>query len=60
MTCNSDFDDEECHRDAVVDGKAYHTKQGGRVEVWMEDIVQLASRLRIDKAGIPLLQMLLS
>ena len=58
MTYNCDFDDGECRRDTVVDQKAYSTNQGSEMEVWMEDIVQLAGRWRMDKAGIPLLQML--
>lgn len=59
MSYNYNFDDGGCRRDAVIDRKAYNTNQGSGMEVWMEDIVQLASRWRVGKAGILLLQMLL-
>ena len=58
MTYNCNFDDKKCRRDTVVDWKAYSTDQVGGVEVWIEDILQLANRWRIDKAGILLVQIL--
>ena len=43
VTYTWDFDDKTCRCDAVIDEKAYNTNQGSRMEIWMEEVVQLVS-----------------
>lgn len=58
MTYNCNFDEKRCQCDAVINEKIYDINIGGGIEVWMENIVQLASGWKICKAGISLLEML--
>ena len=44
VTYNCNFDDGKCRRDAVIDRKAYSRNQGGGMEVWIKNIIWLASR----------------
>lgn len=44
MTYNYDFDNRKCRRDIVVNGKAYNINIGDGVEIWIEAIIQLASK----------------
>lgn len=59
MTYNHNFDNEGCYYEDIFNRKACDINTSIGVELWIEDIIQLANRQRVKKTKILLIQMLL-